>query len=48
MDTYGVGSSLVANDGGFDFTADVVESDGRPAAKVGRQLRPNSRLEVVT
>ena len=48
VDTYGVGSSLVANDGSFDFTADVVQADGKPAAKVGRQLRPNSRLEDVT
>ena len=48
VDTYGVGSSLVANDGSFDCTADVVQSGGKPAAKVGRQLRPNSRLEDVT
>ena len=47
VDTYGVGSSLVANDGSFDFTADVVQADGKPAAKAGRQLRPNSRLEDV-
>ena len=30
--------------GNFDFTADVVELDGRPAGKVGRELRPNPRL----
>lgn len=47
VDAYGVGSSLVANDGSFDFTADVVLADGKPAAKVGRALRPNSRLEEV-
>jgi len=46
VDSYGVGSSLIR--GNFDFTADVVELDGRPAAKVGRELRPNPRLEVVT
>jgi nicotinate phosphoribosyltransferase len=45
VDSYGVGSSLIR--GNFDFTADVVELDGRPAAKVGRELRPNPRLELV-
>ena len=44
---YGVGSSLVANDGSFDFTADIVLNEGRPSAKVGRAYRPNERLEVV-
>ena len=48
VDTYGVGSSLVLNDGSFDFTADVVLVDGKPAAKVGRQYRPNRRLQEVT
>ena len=48
VDAYGIGSSLVANDGSFDFTADVVLTDGRPSAKVGRVLRPNPRLEAVT
>ena len=48
VDAYGIGSSLVANDGAFDFTADVVLTDGRPSAKVGRGLRPNPRLEAVT
>lgn len=45
VDSYGVGSSLIR--GTFDFTADVVELDGRPAGKVGRELRPNPRLEPV-
>ena len=45
VDSYGVGSALLR--GEFDFTADVVELDGRPAAKVGRELRPNPRLRVV-
>jgi nicotinate phosphoribosyltransferase len=45
VDSYGVGSSLLR--GSFDFTADVVELDGRPAGKVGRELRPNPRLELV-
>jgi nicotinate phosphoribosyltransferase len=45
VDGYGVGSSLFQ--GRFDFTADVVLREGRPAAKVGRQYRPNPRLERV-
>lgn len=45
VDSYGVGSALLR--GSFDFTADVVELDGRPCAKVGRELRPNPRLEAV-
>jgi nicotinate phosphoribosyltransferase len=45
VDAYGVGSSLLL--GGNDFTADVVQVDGRPCAKVGRELRPNPRLEPV-
>lgn len=45
VDGYGVGSSLYR--GRFDFTADVVVVEGRPCAKVGREFRPNSRLERV-
>jgi nicotinate phosphoribosyltransferase len=45
VDAYGVGSSLLR--GGHDFTADVVEVDGRPRAKVGRARWPNPRLEPV-
>jgi len=45
VDAYGVGSSLYQ--GRFDFTADVVMVDGRPCAKVGREYRPNPRLEKV-
>ncbi len=45
VDAYGVGSSLFG--GRFDFTADVVLKDGRPCAKVGREFRPNPRLERV-
>ncbi|HTT66945.1 MAG TPA: nicotinate phosphoribosyltransferase [Gemmatimonadales bacterium] len=44
-DAYGVGSSLYQ--GRFDFTADVVKVDGKPCAKVGREFRPNPRLERV-
>ena len=45
VDSYGVGSSLIR--GANDFTADVVMVDGRPCAKVGRELHPNPRLEPV-
>jgi nicotinate phosphoribosyltransferase len=45
VDAYGVGSSLFV--GNFDFTADVVLLDGEPCAKVGREYRPNPRLEMV-
>jgi nicotinate phosphoribosyltransferase len=44
-DAYGVGSSLIR--GSNDYTADVVEVDGRPCAKVGRGVRDASRLERV-
>lgn len=46
VDAYGVGSSLFQ--GRYDFTADVVLKDGVPCAKVGREYRPNPRLEPVT
>jgi nicotinate phosphoribosyltransferase len=46
VDVYGVGSSLIWGEN--DFTADVVLTEGRPCAKVGRRLRPNPRLELVT
>jgi nicotinate phosphoribosyltransferase len=45
VDGYGVGSSLFQ--GKFDFTADVVLLEGKPGAKVGRQYRPNPKLELV-
>jgi nicotinate phosphoribosyltransferase len=45
VDAYGVGSSLIR--GQNDFTADVVMTDGRPSAKVGRRFRPSSRLDLV-
>jgi nicotinate phosphoribosyltransferase len=45
VDSYGVGSSLIR--GSNDFTADIVETDGKPSAKAGRRLRPNPRLERV-
>jgi nicotinate phosphoribosyltransferase len=46
VDSYGVGSSLIRGEN--DFTGDVVLTDGRPTAKVGRRYRPNPRLELVT
>jgi nicotinate phosphoribosyltransferase len=46
VDSYGVGSSLIRGEN--DFTGDVVLTDGRPSAKVGRRYRPNARLELVT
>jgi nicotinate phosphoribosyltransferase len=45
VDAYGVGSSLLR--GSNDYTSDVVMVNGRPCAKVGRELRPNPRLERV-
>jgi nicotinate phosphoribosyltransferase len=46
VDAYGVGSSLIR--GSNDFTADIVLTDGRPSAKVGRAFNGNQRLEPVT
>jgi nicotinate phosphoribosyltransferase len=45
VDAYGVGSSLVRGEN--DFTADVVQVDGRHCAKAGRAYRPNPRLSRV-
>jgi nicotinate phosphoribosyltransferase len=46
VDAYGVGSSLIRGEN--DFTADVIQVEGRPVAKFGRSLKPNPRLELVT
>jgi nicotinate phosphoribosyltransferase len=46
VDAYGVGSSLIR--GSNDFTGDIVVTDGKPSAKVGRHFRENPRLELVT
>jgi len=46
VDAYGVGSSLIRGEN--DFTGDIVMTDGRPSAKVGRRFRPNERLELVS
>src|SRR2546430_2005596 len=45
VDAYGVGSSLIR--GSNDFTADIVLTDGRPSAKVGRSYKPNPRLALL-
>ncbi|MFL5532498.1 MAG: nicotinate phosphoribosyltransferase [Gemmatimonadales bacterium] len=45
VDGYGVGSSLF--EGKYDFTADIVLLEGKPAAKIGRSFRPNPRMEEV-
>ena len=45
VDGYGVGSSLFQ--GRYDFTADIVLLEGKPAAKIGRSFRPNPRMEEV-
>ena len=45
VDSYGVGSALIRGEN--DFTADIVMTDGRPSAKVGRSYRENPRLELV-
>jgi nicotinate phosphoribosyltransferase len=45
VDSYGVGSALIRGEN--DFTGDIVMTDGRPSAKVGRRFRDNPRLELV-
>jgi nicotinate phosphoribosyltransferase len=45
VDAYGVGSSLLR--GSNDFTGDLVRTDGKAVAKVGRWERPNPGLERV-
>jgi nicotinate phosphoribosyltransferase len=45
VDAYAVGAS--AHEGRWDLTADVVQLEGKPQGKVGRELRPNARMERV-
>ncbi len=45
FDAVGVGSSLFKEK--IDFTADIVQVEGKPCAKVGRKFNPNPRLELV-
>lgn len=46
VDVYAVGTSIV-HDGRYDFTGDVVMVDGKPQAKLGREYRPNPKLDRV-
>jgi len=46
VDVYAVGTAIV-HDGRFDFTSDIVVVDGAPQSKVGRELRPNPKLDRV-
>jgi nicotinate phosphoribosyltransferase len=46
VDAYGVGSSLIRGEN--DFTGDIVLTDGRPTAKIGRRFRANDRLDPVS
>jgi nicotinate phosphoribosyltransferase len=45
VDSYGVGSALIRGEN--DFTGDIVMTDGRPSAKIGRRYRESARLELV-
>src|SRR5205823_14525640 len=45
VDAYGVGAALY--EGRYDFTADIVQVEGKPESKVGRALRLNPKLERV-
>ncbi len=45
-DAYGVGSRLLKEK--IDITADVVEVNGKPCAKVGRRRIDNPRLKRVS
>lgn len=45
VDAYGVGAALF--DGRWDFTADIVQVNGKLESKVGRRLKENPRLERV-
>ena len=46
VDVYAVGTSIM-HEGKFDFTSDIVLVDGAPQAKVGREMRPNPKLDRV-
>jgi len=45
FDAVGVGSSLFKER--MDFTADIIQVEGKSCAKVGRKFNPNPRLELV-
>jgi nicotinate phosphoribosyltransferase len=46
VDVYAVGAAIVS-EGKYDFTSDIVLVDGMPQAKVGREYRPNPKLDKV-
>ena len=46
VDANGVGTSLIRGEN--DFTGDIVLTDGRATAKVGRRFRTSTRLELVS
>jgi nicotinate phosphoribosyltransferase len=43
FDAVGIGSDMLKHR--IDYTADIVELDGKPCAKVGRKLNPNLKLK---
>lgn len=45
VDAYGVGSWFMQ--GACDFTADIVQLDGKPCAKAGRSYKANPRLRSI-
>jgi nicotinate phosphoribosyltransferase len=45
VDAYGVGAAVY--EGQFDFTADIVQLEGKPESKKGRGQRTNDKLERV-
>ena len=45
VDAYAVGASLL--DGRFEFAADIVQREGKPEVRVGREARDNGRMERV-
>jgi nicotinate phosphoribosyltransferase len=47
VDAYGIGGSAVVGGRRYDFVADVVQVDGTPRARAGRDRRPSDRVERV-
>lgn len=47
VDAYGVGAALLDGGDRFEFTADIVQVNGKAQSKAGRTLRENPRLERV-
>ena len=47
VDVYGIGGSAVLVGRRYDFMADVVQVDGAPRSRTGREHRANQRLERV-